>query len=71
VSAGKNFVAALVDQTHAFTFSADVFKSRLHTWRWLGEFILTESATSGDILIARFANMVRLCLTARTKVLLA
>jgi hypothetical protein len=65
------FVARFLHQVEAFSFSADVSKRWFHTWRWLLEFFLTESALLGVSLPAQFTQMIWLVVATGTEVFLA
>jgi len=65
------FITRFLHHVEAFSFSADISKCWLHTWRWLFEFFLTESATFGVSLSAHFTQVIWLGVTAGTEVFLA
>ena len=67
----QKFVTRLLHHVEAFSFSADVSKSWLHTWGWLSELLLAKTAHFGVVLIAGLTDMVRLCFTEGAEIFLA
>jgi hypothetical protein len=70
MSTRQQLVTTLLHKVEAFWISADVPKSRFHTWRWLLELSLTEAADFGIVLVTSFTCMIWLIVTACTEVFL-
>jgi len=65
------FVARFLHGVEAFSFSADVSKRWFHTWRWLLEFFLTESALLSVCLPTHLTQVIWLVVATGTEVFLA
>jgi len=64
-------ITRFLHHVEAFWFSADISKCGFHTWRWLCEFFLTESATFGVCLSANLAQVIWLGVTLSTEIFFA
>ena len=65
------FIARFLHQVEAFSFSTNISERWFHTWRWLLEFFLAESATFGISLSTQFTQVIWLSVTCDTEVFLA
>lgn len=66
----KKFITRLLHEIEALTLSTNISESWLHTWRWLLQFFLAESAGFGVILITSFSDVIRFVVAFSTEIFL-
>lgn len=70
VATCQNFIARLLHNIEAITFSAYISECWFHTWRWLLKFFFAESATFVISLSAKFTHVIWLIVATSTEILL-